>query len=65
LGEGGDKGGASGYETYSVKKKGKITLCFTSPEKYFCFDFYEVFTLGGKKALIYTTDSDDVNLRLV
>ena len=37
------------------KKKRKITLSFTSPEKDFFFIFYDVITWGKKKALLITT----------
>jgi hypothetical protein len=33
----GRQGGSKGYEAYEVKKKGKIALSLTSPEKDFIY----------------------------
>jgi hypothetical protein len=47
VGEEEDKGGVQVYEANKVKKKGKNTLSFTSPEILF-FYIYEVKTSPGK-----------------
>jgi hypothetical protein len=48
------KGGVTVYEAYEIKKKSKITLSFTSPEKVF-FYIYEIFTSPEKENALNST----------